>query len=135
MKDRKLAVRYARALLAVFPDPADAQSTDQFLTTLRTLMEQPGEFRDVMLDPAFSRESRKGLLRALASDHGLPTTVSNFLGTLVDNNRAAALPSIAEVFHEEREQAMGIVPAEFVTAVPVDEQMLDAILWGSAIGE
>jgi len=125
MRDRKLAVRYARALLSAFPDPAQAQSTDQFLIALRTLMKQPGEFRDLMLDPSFSRASRKELLRTLAADRGLPSTLVNFLSTLVDNNRVAALPSIAELFHEEREAALGIVPAEFVTAVPVDEQMLE----------
>ena len=42
---------------------------------------------------------------------------------MVDNNRVGALPTIAKVFHEYREEAQGIVPAEITTATPLDEGM------------
>ena len=42
MKDRKLAVRYARALLSVLTDPAQAESADAFLASLaRAMTESP----------------------------------------------------------------------------------------------
>ena len=122
MRDRKLASRYAGALLSVLPDPAQAESTDQFLTALGDAMLEAGEFRDVMLDPAFPRSSRKAVLRELAERHGLPDQVGNFVATLVDNNRVGALPVIAEVFHEAREEAMGVVPAEMTTAKPLEAE-------------
>jgi F-type H+-transporting ATPase subunit delta len=119
MRDRKLASRYAGALLSVLPDPSQAERTDEFLMALRDAMQESGEFRDVMLDPAFPRSARKGVLRDLAQRHGLPRPVGNFMETLVDNNRIGVLPVIAEVFHEAREEAMGIVPAELTTATPL----------------
>jgi len=123
MRDRKLASRYAGALLSLLPDPTQAERTDEFLTALGGAMQEAGELRDVMLDPAFPRSSRKAVLRDLAERHALPREVSNFLGTLVDNNRVGALPVIAAVFHEEREEAIGVVPAELTTATPLgDEQ-------------
>jgi len=125
MKDRKLAVRYARALLSVFPDASAADPADRFLLALRDAMLEAGELHEVLLDPAFPRSARKGLLRGLAEERGLPRTVLGFLDTLVDNNRVAALPTIAEVFHEEREKALGVVPAEFITATPIDQGLRD----------
>ena len=123
MKDRKLASRYAGALLSVLPDPAQAESTDHFLMALSDAMKDSAEFRDVMLDPAFARSSRKSVLRALVDQQGLPATVGRFMDTLVDNNRLGALPTIAQVFHEAREKALGIVPAEITTATPLEPSL------------
>jgi F-type H+-transporting ATPase subunit delta len=125
MKDRKLASRYAGALLSVFPDPSQAESTDEFLRALSDAMEQSAEFRDVMLDPAFPRSSRKAVLRSLAEQRGLPDTVGRFMDTLVDNNRVGVIPTIALVFHEAREEALGIVPAEITTATPLEGTQQD----------
>lgn len=123
MRDRRLALRYARALLAALTDPAQAESADQFLTALGQAVDQSDELRDLLLDPAVSRAQRIDVLSTLASTAGQPQGVTNFLAALVENNRAAALPTIATVFHEEREAAAGIVPAEITTAEPLNTEM------------
>jgi F-type H+-transporting ATPase subunit delta len=125
MRDRKLASRYAGALLSVFHDPTQAESTDDFLTALSRVMDESAKFRDLMLDPAFPQSKRKTVLKTLVDERGLPGQLSNFLVTLVDNNRIGALPTIARVFHELREEALGIVPAEITTATPLDEGLRD----------
>ena len=122
MKDRKVAARYARALLSAISAPDEAESVDRFLTGLGDAMRQP-DFRDMMLDPALSRSARKSALADLAQRAGHDHRVTNFLSTLIDNNRFGCLPSIAAVFHEERERAQGIVPAEISTAVPLTDEM------------
>jgi F-type H+-transporting ATPase subunit delta len=131
MKDRKLAVRYARALLAAIPDPAVAQTTDRFLTALAREMEQSDRFRDLMLDPAFSNSERRSLLRRLAELSRLPDRVGNFMAMLVDNRRLRSLGSIAQLFHELLEESQGIVPAEIATAMPLEadqQQRAQAVL-------
>jgi F-type H+-transporting ATPase subunit delta len=122
MKDRKVAVRYARALLSAISAPEEAVSVDRFLNELGNAMREP-DFRDLMLDPALPRSTRKTALADLVQRTGLDERVTNFLSTLIDNNRIGSLPSIAEVFHEEREKAQGIVPAEITTAVPLTDEM------------
>lgn len=124
MKDRKLAVRYAKALLSVMTDPSAADSADGFLTAIATAMSASSEFRYLMLDPAVAADDRTAVLRELATSKGQPVEMGNFLATLIDHNRAAAMPSIAAVFHEERERAAGIVPAEITTADPMDESLI-----------
>ncbi len=125
MKDRRLAVRYARALLAALPDPQTAKSADEFLATLSQGIETSDEVRILMLDPAIPRGQRTAALRELASNQGQPTAVSNFLATLVENNRTAVVPTIAAVYHEELEKREGIVPAEITTATPMSDDLRD----------
>ena len=123
MKDRKLAARYARALLSALPDPIQAESADRFLTDIAEAMASLGPFRAVMLDPAVSRAARAKILDALAAGAGQGPEVRNFLHTLVENQRAGSVPSIAEVFHEVRQAAAGIVPAEITTAIPLPHDL------------
>ena len=123
MKDRKLALRYARALLSSLPDPRHAEAADDFLTSLAQAMDESAELKQFLLDPAFSRDQRKSVLAALAQRSGQPEKVNRFLETLVENNRLVVLPAIATVYHEERENALGIVPAEITTASPMSVEL------------
>ena len=122
MKDRKLASRYARALLASLSDDA-AEEVDSFLTGVGGALEESAEFRDLLYNPAVPRSTREAVLRSLAERAGMVVQVANFLSTVVAHNRTTSLPSIARLFHEEREAAAGIVPAEITTARPLDDSL------------
>lgn len=122
MKDRKLAVRYARALFAAFPDPAQNEPISRFLINVSETLTADRGLRDRMLDPAVPRVNRTAALTELVREAGLPQGVANFMTTLVNNNRVVALPSIASVFEELREEALGIVPAEITTAGPLNDE-------------
>ena len=71
--------------------------------------------------------SRFGLgvtqVTCVAFDPSGNTNSCNFMVTIVDHNRTTSLPSIAEVFHEVREEAAGIVPAEITTASPLTGEL------------
>ncbi len=54
--------------------------------------------------------------------------VANFLSAVVSHNRTTSLPSMAKVFHEQREAAMGVVPAEITTARPLDDDLKERTL-------
>lgn len=123
MKDRKLAIRYARALLESLPGEGEAEQADGFLTALRGALDESAELRGLLFDPAVPRATRKSVLRKLADENAMPRQVGNFLATVVDHNRTAALASIAEVFHERREARAGVVPAEIATAWPLSEDL------------
>jgi F-type H+-transporting ATPase subunit delta len=123
MTDRKLASRYARALLSSLSDFHLAEQADHFLTAVRQSLDESAEFRDLLYDPAVPRATRAQVLRTLAERAEMPTQVANFMATIVDHNRTTSLPSIAEVFHELREEAAGIVPAEVTTASPLTGEL------------
>lgn len=119
MRDRKLAMRYARALLSVLDDPVVLEQTDEFLSALGEALGSTPDLSAALLDPAVPRSERKRILLGLAAQRKLPAVVGNFLSTLVDNNRVGVLPVVAVVFHEERERRMGVVTAELTTATPL----------------
>lgn len=123
MKDRKLASRYARALLDSLPDPAAAEKADGFLHALCAALEESPDFHGVMFDPAVPRPIRRQVLRSIAEQNGMSHQVGNFLVTVVDHGRTGSLPAIAAAFHEEREARLGIVPAEVTTAWPLTEEL------------
>jgi len=123
MRDRKLASRYARALLAVFREPQQREAVDTFLRTLAEAIGTSDQLRASLFDPAVPRQARTKALRSLAPAAQLPETVSNFLALLVERNRLSSLTSISQVFHELCEEAAGIVPAEVTTATPLTAEL------------
>src|SRR5262245_34619384 len=104
LSDRKLATRYATALLAVLPDPADAEAADRFLSALQQALARSAEFRVAMNDPGVAAPARGKLLRALAEQHKAPPRLQRFLDVLVAHGRTPVLPTIAQVYREERER-------------------------------
>ena len=128
MTDRKLASRYARALLASLPNDQSAEDADRFLTAIREALDESAEFRDLLLNPAVPKSTRESVLRSLADQSEMPPQVGNFLATIVDHNRASSLRSIAQLFHEEREVALGIVAAEITTAWPLNDALKERAL-------
>ena len=123
MKDRKLATRYARALLGALRESTAQPQTDEFLTALADSVRTNAELRGFLLDPARSSQTKKTLLAQIGSTRGVHDRVLTFLKLLVDNGRLAALPAIAEVFHAEREAAAGEVSATLTTAAPLTPEL------------
>ena len=123
MKDRKLATRYAKALLGALPDAAAQNLADEFLAALGASLKSNAELRAFLLDPATPAGAKKSLLDQLATARQVPDRVKTFVSMVVDNGRLAALPSIAEVFHQERERAQGIVSGTLTTAAPIGDDL------------
>ena len=123
MKDRQLASRYARALLESLPNKDANGEVDAFLGSVGDALQESREFRDLLFDPAIPRSTRETVLRSLAEQAGMTAQVANFFSAVVNHNRTTSLPSIAKVFHEEREAAMGVVPADITTAQPLSDDL------------
>lgn len=125
MTDRKLAERYARALLASLADEDEARKTQEILDAIAVAMDESPELRDVLLNPAVARGSRRGILTAIADRAGAPRHLRNFLAVVVDHNRIGSIPAIAAVYREVREAGLGIVPVTVTTAVPLDDDLAE----------
>ncbi len=123
MRDRKLATRYARALLGALRESGAEQQADEFLSALADSVKTNAAFRGFLLDPAKSATSKKAVLNQLAAAHGAHERVITFLAMLVANGRVAALPAIAELFHAEREAAEGQISATLTTAAPLTPEL------------
>lgn len=125
MKDRLLAMRYAKGLFAAIGDPATAERADVFLREIASAMDGSPELRDVLQNPAVPRQARKAVLQALARERQAPRVVENFLAVVADHRRAGVLPAIAEAFHSTKDEALGVQPATLKTAVPLADDLKD----------
>jgi F-type H+-transporting ATPase subunit delta len=123
MRDRKPATRYAKALLGALPVAAEQNLADDFLTALASSLKTNADLRSFCLDPAIPSVAKRSLLDELATARGLPDRVKTFLNMVVDNGRLAVLPSIAEVFHLEREAGQGEVSAKLTAATPLTPEL------------
>jgi len=124
MKDRLLAKRYAKALLAAIPDPATVERAGEFLTAIASAMHASPEFRDVLLNPAIPRHARRAVLEALTREREAPPVMGAFLAVVAEQGRSAALPAIAEAFSEAKDEALGVVPATLTTAAPLSAELV-----------
>jgi F-type H+-transporting ATPase subunit delta len=123
MRDRKLATRYARALLGALPKVAEQDLADAFLAALADSLRDSAELRRFLLDPAVSLGAKKSLLEKLCADRGVPPHVKTFLSVVAENGRLANLSSIAEVFHLERESSQGSVSARLTAATALTPEL------------
>src|SRR5262245_12578865 len=123
MRDRKLATRYARAMLSALPDPSEQVRADEFLSALAAGVRDSAPLRSYLLDPANPASGKDDVLRKLAESQAAPPKVLGLLSTIVANRRIANLGSIAEVFHEERERAQGVVSATLTSATPLTPEL------------
>ncbi|HEX4825977.1 MAG TPA: ATP synthase F1 subunit delta [Candidatus Polarisedimenticolaceae bacterium] len=122
MKDKKLATRYARALLSALPEVAAQDAADSFLTALGEALEgQPG-VRAFLENPSAPAGTKKELFGRLATQAGAGQRVVTFLGVVVDHGRVSSLPSIAKVLRTEREAMQGTITGTLTTASPVNAE-------------
>jgi F-type H+-transporting ATPase subunit delta len=123
MRDRKLATRYARALLGALPDAVAQNQADAFLSSLGDAMRSNSELRAFLLDPAHTASAKQAIFATLGASRQIPQRVITFLEVVLSHGRVSQIPSIAEVFHTEREAAQGTVSATLTTASPMTPAM------------
>jgi F0F1-type ATP synthase delta subunit len=105
MKDRKVATRYARALLGALPDPAAQDRAGALLDALVAGIAASEPLRAFLLDRAVTTPKKADALAAFARTQEASDDVLRFLATVAEHGRVAHLDSIARVFREERERA------------------------------
>jgi F-type H+-transporting ATPase subunit delta len=85
------------------------------------------ELRQYVDNPKVSPEQAYELIVA-AAKQPLQAGVQNFLRTLLENGRLAALPAIAEQFHALVNAAGGVADAEIFSAYPIEPAQLADIV-------
>jgi F-type H+-transporting ATPase subunit delta len=116
MRDRKVATRYAEALLRTAKPAGTLQACAESYAGVLAVM---AEHRDlvIFLDSPQVRElEKKGLLKNVFGQK-LEPVLLDFFFLLIDRNRIEALRDIGEVFAELVEADQNIVRARVVTAI------------------
>ena len=120
-----IARPYAEAVFALADKGGDLGRWSRTLATLAAVAANP-EVRRTVGNPNLSADQVYGLFAAASSD--LAGEEQNFLRVLIDNDRLAALPEIAAIYEELKNEREGVVEAVITTAFPLDKGQLDALV-------
>jgi F-type H+-transporting ATPase subunit delta len=124
MVNVSVARRYARALLQASAPAPVAGIADQ-LSALAGLVASNPALADVIVNPAYSRAQRHGVVEGLIELLKIESPVlGNFLRLLVDRNRLGMLPDVARLFRDMADEKAGRVRGTVVSAIPLDPQSI-----------
>ncbi len=132
MRDRRVAIRYAEALLATAKSAGQLAGIAESYAGVNETVAANRDLATFLFSPQVATQEKKQLLKGVFGPRIEPLLL-DFFNLLVDRNRLDAVGDIAEVFAELVEADAGIVRAQVVTAIalPADlEQQLRAKLAG-----
>ena len=131
MRDRKVAIRYAEALLiSAKAEGVLSAVADSFAAVMAVTRDNAG-LRIFMDSPQVRTEEKKELLQKVFGEK-IEKVLLNFFFLLLDRNRIENTRDIGEVFAELVEQDMGIIRAQVVTAIALPDD-LAAVLEGKLV--
>jgi F-type H+-transporting ATPase subunit delta len=125
--DTTLAKRYAKALVAIGQENGKLDEYAQDLTNLVATVDASHDFREVLVNPVFTKEDKKRIAGQVLEKMGTDPMVTNFVYVLIDRKRIDQLTGIDNAFHEMMDDIKGITRGEVVSAAPLEEDELDRV--------
>jgi F-type H+-transporting ATPase subunit delta len=122
-----IARRYAKALLTLAVEKGRVEAWSESLAALGRAVDATPELRDMLVNPAYTRDQRRAVVARLAEALKLDEEVANFLFLLGDRNRFAYLASILRAYGELADQQLGRIRAQVTSAVALDDAQLAAL--------
>ena len=120
-----IARPYAEAVFALADKGGDLGRWSRTLAALAAVAEN-AEVRRTVGNPNLTADQVYGLFAAASGD--LAGEEQNFLRVLIENDRLAALPEIAAIYEELKNEREGVVEAVITSAFPLDKGQLDALV-------
>lgn len=114
------ARRYASAAFTVAEQTGDFDAWLATLDEMSRILQMPSA-RTVFLSPMVPPAQKAAAMERLAPK--ATPIMRNFLRILIDRDRVAEVPGIAEALRELINQRRGIITAEVTTAVPLEPEM------------
>jgi F-type H+-transporting ATPase subunit delta len=111
----------ARALLEVAEKKGDPATVQDALRQVATALRDLPELHSAVSNPAVSVERRKRIVGAVFAS--APELVRRFLELLVARELIGMLPRVEQSYTAQWNARRGVVTAEAVTAVPLDEAL------------
>jgi len=109
--------RYARAYAeVVVKNKLNPEKTVAEFQQMADVVNSSRELRNVLQNPAVSREQKLKLLDSIIQHIGATKMLRNFLAVLIDNRRIGNVSDLLEQFKQELDRRMGIAHAK-VTSV------------------
>ncbi len=126
MRDRRVAARYARALLQAARSEADLAALAESYAGVAQVMRDHPALPAFLEGPQVAEDEKKQLLESLLGGRVEPLLL-RFFHLLIDKNRIEHLCAIGEEFALQVEAEQGYRRAVVVTAVPLPGDLEEAL--------
>ena len=119
MSSQTVARRYASALADVVRERNEAQLVQAELAAWARMISENSALLEAFSNPTVAYEQKRNVLNELISRTKILPTTTNFLRTLLKNQRLAELPQVNDKLAQILDERAGIVSAEIISARPV----------------
>jgi F-type H+-transporting ATPase subunit delta len=123
-----LAGRYASALFDLARDQRKIDAVGRSLEALSSALVDSKEFAELVASPLVSRDEAGKAFAALAPKLGIDEITTNFLGVLAANGRKNELRNVVRAFNRLAADHRGETTAEVITAHPLSDDQIDALM-------
>ena len=116
-----MARRYASALADVIIERNEAQLVQAELAAWAKMISENSALLEAFSNPTVAYEQKRNVLNELLARTKVRPTTTNFLRTLLKNQRLAELPQVNDKLAQILDDRAGIVSAEIISARPVSD--------------
>ncbi|MBD1912752.1 MULTISPECIES: ATP synthase F1 subunit delta [unclassified Leptolyngbya] len=117
---------YAQALMSIAQSQDLVDRFNEDTTVLLETLAESEELNQFLVNPFMKPETKKAVLRQLASDR-LHPVMQSFLQLLVDRGRSQFLPPICKQYQTLVRQMRQIVLAEVISSVELNDEQTEAV--------
>jgi F-type H+-transporting ATPase subunit delta len=125
--DTTLAKRYAKALVAIGQERKALESYGSSLSALLEMTETSKEFKEVLINPVFTKDDKKAIASSIMEKMGTEPIVRNFVSLLIDRKRIDQLPGIVKAFQQLIDDISGIKRGTIVSASPLGAEEISKV--------
>jgi F-type H+-transporting ATPase subunit delta len=126
MNESQISVRYAKALYLSAEEQGNLEEVYRDMDLVSDTC-KVREFQDMMMMPSLQVSQKCQMAMNIFEKH-LSTLSLSLINLVIENKREAYLEGIARNFRDLYRKKQGIQSASLVTAIPVDEGAMKAIL-------
>jgi F-type H+-transporting ATPase subunit delta len=127
---RKLARRYAKALMNIGKKDGNYEAYGEELNAFTSLVQRERELSAVLNNPTFTIPQRQAIIHDIGKHLHLSPIIINILLLLVEKNRMGYLPDITALYQELVDEAAGRARVKLVTAYDVSKKKLEELTRG-----
>jgi F-type H+-transporting ATPase subunit delta len=122
-----VAKRYAKALLELGRDDGNFEKYGQELADMVGILDEAPELEQVLSNPGFEMDDRKGVLAKILEKMSPSPMVANFYKLLMDRKRIGEIRGIQAVYSKLLDDARGITRAEITSASALKEEEIQKL--------
>jgi len=126
MKGSRVAIRYAKALLATAQEKKAVDQVAADMEVIHATLENSEDLAAVLRSPVISASLKSNTLQAVFGQTS--SLVKTFLELVAENNRSAHLDGMALKFKQLYNQHLGKQEALVTTAVPLSPALQDEVM-------